>query len=362
MQDNPGKIITKFTFLALFNTAWTKSMTISNICSGFRKCGIYPFNPEAVSCGKPTSNTCESSRPDLSTEKLALFERRYEEGYDIADPEYENWLQYYHAADSHHNSLIDSCDKSQGISPSSNVNSDPIILNFSAEKIALFERRYEEGYNVADPEYEKWLKHCHPSDSHSGDYASLCPDKNQKFPSASIEDLQEGSQCVVHESCNSDNDSDNSHASVEKQFSSDPSMQSKEIQSSVNCASVKPVMEMSSGMSKSPAVYKGGISDDKLKHISKYLVQYVPVSTPKRTRKQVSGARILTSAKCVALFKEKEDKKKKELEEKERRKQERELKKYQKAVSKPKEKTTSVTPSSTHNDNDLEKVSMPTSS
>ena len=93
-------------------------------------------------------------------------------------------------------------------------------------------------------------------------------------------------------------------------------------------------MEMSSGMLKSPAVDKGGISDDKLKHISKYLVQYVPVSTPKRTRKQVSGARILTIAECVALFKEKEDKKKKELEEKERRKQERKLKMNQKAPRK----------------------------
>ena len=68
-------------------------------------------------------------------------------------------------------------------------------------------------------------------------------------------------------------------------------------------------------------------------------------------------ARILTSAKCVALFKEKEDKKKKELKEKERRKQEGELKKNKKAGSKPKKKTTSVTPSSTHNDNYLEKVS-----
>ena len=90
---------------------------------------------------------------------------------------------------------------------------------------------------MADPEYEKWLKHYHPSDSHSGDCASLCPDKNQKFPSALIKDLQGGLQCVVHKSCNSDNDSDDSHASVEKQIPSDQSVQSKEIQSSVNCTS-----------------------------------------------------------------------------------------------------------------------------
>ena len=110
--------------------------------------------------------------------------------------------------DSRHNTSINSRDESKDIPSSSNVNSDPIIhdeLNFPAEKISLFERRYEEGYNVADPEYEKWLKHYHPSDSHSGDCASLYPDKNQKFPSALIKDLQGGLQCVVHKSCNSDN-------------------------------------------------------------------------------------------------------------------------------------------------------------
>ena len=352
MQDNPGKVITKFTFSALFNTAWTKSMTISNICSGFRKCGIYPFNPGAVSCGNLPSNTCESNQPDFSAEKIALFERRYEEEYDIADPEYEKWLQYYHPSDSHHNTLINSHDESQR---SSNVNSDPIIHdepNFSAEKISLFERRYEEGYNVADPEYEKWLEHYHPLDSHSGDYASRCSDNNQELLSASIEDLQVGSQCVA------DNESDDSYTSIGKQFSGDQSVQS---QSPINCTSVEPVKETSLSISKLPAVNEGGVSDDRLKHISKYLVQYVPVSAPKRTRKQVSGARILTSAECVALFKEKEDKKKKELEDKERRKQERKLKRNQKAGSKSKKKTTSVTSSSTRTDNS-EKASMPTSS
>ena len=29
---------------------------------------------EAVSCGEPFSNTCESNQPDLSAKKLALFE------------------------------------------------------------------------------------------------------------------------------------------------------------------------------------------------------------------------------------------------------------------------------------------------
>ena len=133
-------------------------------------------------------------------------------------------------------------------------------------------------------------------DSHSGDYVSRCSDNNQELLSASIEDLQGGSQCVAN------NESDDFHTSIEKQFSGDQSVQS---QSPINCTSVEPVKETCLSISKLPAIDEGGVSDDKLKHISKYLVQYVPVSAPKRTRKQVCGARILTSAEYVALLKEK---------------------------------------------------------
>ena len=62
------------------------------------------------------------------------------------------------------------------------------------------------------------------------------------------------------------------------------------------------------------------------------MVQYVD-ATPKNrssdSAKRVSGARVLTSAQCVAILKEKEEQKKKEKEEKERRKLERESKKHE---------------------------------
>ena len=32
------------------------TMTPANICSGFRKCGIYPFNPDAIDCTISTDN------------------------------------------------------------------------------------------------------------------------------------------------------------------------------------------------------------------------------------------------------------------------------------------------------------------
>lgn len=46
MSMNPGKVVTRYQFSALLNTAWTATMTPSNITSGFRKCGIFPFNAE----------------------------------------------------------------------------------------------------------------------------------------------------------------------------------------------------------------------------------------------------------------------------------------------------------------------------
>ena len=42
MQSNPGKIITRYQFSAIFGQAWAKSVTPSNITSGFRVTGIFP--------------------------------------------------------------------------------------------------------------------------------------------------------------------------------------------------------------------------------------------------------------------------------------------------------------------------------
>ena len=46
---NPGKVITKFNFNELFSEAWLKSLIPANIIAGFRKCGVYPYNPAAIS-------------------------------------------------------------------------------------------------------------------------------------------------------------------------------------------------------------------------------------------------------------------------------------------------------------------------
>lgn len=55
-------IINKWTFPSLFKSAWEDGVTSENIVSGFRACGIYPFNPHAI----PNSAYLPSLASDVS--------------------------------------------------------------------------------------------------------------------------------------------------------------------------------------------------------------------------------------------------------------------------------------------------------
>ena len=85
-------------------------MTPAVICAGFRRCGVYPFNPQAIDCSisaenpeasltepndqQPetenglTENGHENTVTDFSVKQEQCFQRRFEEGYDLMDPEY----------------------------------------------------------------------------------------------------------------------------------------------------------------------------------------------------------------------------------------------------------------------------------
>ena len=52
MNENPGKVVTKFQFCALLHEAWLQSIQPETIKAGFRKAGIYPFDATAI---KPLS-------------------------------------------------------------------------------------------------------------------------------------------------------------------------------------------------------------------------------------------------------------------------------------------------------------------
>jgi hypothetical protein len=44
----PGSVISRHNFTCLLKKAWEQAMTVDNIQSGFRACGIFPFNPTAI--------------------------------------------------------------------------------------------------------------------------------------------------------------------------------------------------------------------------------------------------------------------------------------------------------------------------
>ena len=140
LSKNPGKVVTRYQFSEIFAKAWAKGMTMKNIIGGFKTTGVFPMNHEAImpksspvkegntfdtpSLPKatgikflplhspfPSQKTRSKDRliddvtmsPTVSdvkftAEELALFKRRFQEGYDIVDDsKYNAWLQKFHS-------------------------------------------------------------------------------------------------------------------------------------------------------------------------------------------------------------------------------------------------------------------------
>ena len=48
MAADPRNVVSKASWAKLLNEAWSSAVTTENIVSGFRACGIYPYNPAAI--------------------------------------------------------------------------------------------------------------------------------------------------------------------------------------------------------------------------------------------------------------------------------------------------------------------------
>ena len=110
-QKHPSQVISKLNFCSVFREAWLKAITPENIIGGFRKSGVYPFNPDAVSLVHQKKNSKDdrsakeppTTQVDLaedvarfSFEQEELYRRRYEECYDFYDSSYVEWLKAHH--------------------------------------------------------------------------------------------------------------------------------------------------------------------------------------------------------------------------------------------------------------------------
>ena len=101
ISDNAGRVITSEVIASLLAVAWSKSFTPVNIMSGFRKSGVYPLNPGEITDRELAPSML--THPEKEADKLpcsqdleSLFQRRYEEGYDVYDAKYIDWLRLNH--------------------------------------------------------------------------------------------------------------------------------------------------------------------------------------------------------------------------------------------------------------------------
>ena len=104
LSANPGQVITTDLIALLLAQAWPQSVTPLNAMSGFRKCGIYPLNPGQISDRElaPSRAFVHSSSDSqlfvaqFTQEQIDLFKTRFEEGFDLDDPDYLKWRKIHH--------------------------------------------------------------------------------------------------------------------------------------------------------------------------------------------------------------------------------------------------------------------------
>jgi len=215
----------------------------------------------------------------------------------------------------------------KGSSDTSTVNIENEMLNLSHEQVQLFEKRYEEGYDLPDPVYLKWLEITHPKHDQTTDHFQWHYEENCDFPDPYPEQCNESVSLseLVHDS--------NSCKTLGLECSIVESVTASHVEDAnamttltdeLSCPG--PSYLSSNAITSAPRVEPPD-HEGELNYISKYLIQYVPVKKIPKASKRATGARVLTSDECAKSIFEKDEKKRKEKEEKEARKVEREQKK-----------------------------------
>ena len=126
-----------FNFSSLFNKAWFLSIQPHTIVSRFRKVGVHPFNSTAI---KPYDNSSISNKiPEATPVMMPVVTQPNERSSVSQDGFSEHNLE----------------ESGPGLSP----------VSYSEEQIELFQRRYDNDYNIYDDQiYVSWLQQQHPDD------------------------------------------------------------------------------------------------------------------------------------------------------------------------------------------------------
>ena len=158
-KKNPGSVITKYQFLTLFSKAWYKAIQPQHLIAGFKKCGIYPYNSEAIKA--PITTPDEGGDGGIELEREKKLDKTSIGGNDDMN--------------------VDDGD-------------ERVSDTFSPEQIALFTLCYENGYNLFfDSDYVSWLLKNHPDDVPM-DLLSGVSDPSQPFGNESLATEQEATE------------------------------------------------------------------------------------------------------------------------------------------------------------------------
>ena len=339
MAKNPYKLMSKVHFNTVFSKAWAKAALPSNAVAGFKKAGIHPLNEEAIPVYSQSSSTSNNSSAsnynnsitDSSTSSSSIPNNVVTSDISTWSTSNSNNSTINNATSNdvptsrvsytnNHSSTVNNplslystasnCDTtddhlvtteefySEETCNDTNNNDNNKRSRFTAEEIQLFERRFEEGYNVyIDQKYINWMNSTHPN----------CLPANLRKP------ITHSFSCAQY----------------------DASQQASEQQSSSKhiTTTMDPITPPTKDKSQTEiTTYKSDIVPIEGNKIQKYLT--MPKVPEKPKSKHQTGARIVTSHEFIAELQEKEKKKKQAEEEKQQRKLERERKKIEREAAK----------------------------
>ena len=319
-QKNPGKIITKFNFNELFSQSWLKSLVPANLIAGFKTCGICPLNRKALKAVPYCSGSNNSDEKVVDS---------------IAANSNEVFKNISIQAGSGQQTTIESV-HSKNVSIEVEEDED-----FSPEEKLLYNRRFEEGYNLSiDPKYNRWLRKKHPElllpnqASNSGCIDSALDSVLDVARDTSLDPLDSHFDTYSQIEC---------EGSILQEFSDvrplspiivvseslDKTSASKSLSENLdktpeNISITGPGASTSDNSSTSAQT--SSLDNSSNRALSQLLANYTPQVTPIATSKK-PRARLLTSDDCLRMLNEKEAKK--QAEEKEQRQKDREDKKRQ---------------------------------
>ena len=246
--------------------------------------------------------------------KEALFQRRYEEGYDIPDDEYMKWLRDNHPEDAVEYPVLFTGGNDY---PSSLTDALPSIPMASPVVILNSESSMETGNDKTNDEATSNAVKCNDGLSLEGTNSVVSPvailnsgssmetgnDKtNDEATSNAVKCNDglslEGTNSVVSPVAILNLNSGSSMETGDDKTNDEATSNTAECDNIEGTKSIRAV-------SNSKAIEVGAKNtpsqDNKLRYISKYLVQFVPDAKPqtKGTTVRISGARVLTSESAL---------------------------------------------------------------